>query len=277
VNHAPVLVLAIMVSTVSATAQPSSPSTDAEAALEEGRRLYDLQEWDQAIAKFKEAYRLRADAAALFNIAQSYRLKGDCASAAGFYKTYRRNFPNERNIDKVDRFIVEMEECAKTSPRPDPVTPVKPDPVPPGPVTPEPVTPAEPAGPVTGDPAVSDPVVSSISGAPDSAEGGSLRLAGLGVAAIGVVSIGASVAFGLRARAAASEAEALPAGSTWDPSIEERGDRAAGRALVFAAIGGAAVVTGGVLYVLGQRRTERGGVTVAPTPSGATLVWASSF
>ena len=112
------LALLVAVSTSSLVhAQPASASeAQADAALSEGRRLYDLQEWDQAIAKFKEAYRLRADAPALFNIAQAYRLKGDCAQAASFYKTFKRNFPKEKNIAKVDRFIDEMEECAKTQP-----------------------------------------------------------------------------------------------------------------------------------------------------------------
>src|SRR5258707_14327190 len=79
----------------------------------EGRRHYDLREWDQAIASFKEAYRLRSDAASLFNIAQSYRLKGDCASALGFYKTFKRNFSDEKNIATVDQLITEVGPCAQ--------------------------------------------------------------------------------------------------------------------------------------------------------------------
>jgi tetratricopeptide (TPR) repeat protein len=280
VNHASILVLAVVLAAASASAQPGDSGAAAEAALQEGRRLYDLQEWDSAIVKFKEAYRLRADAAALFNIAQSYRLKGDCASAASFYKTYRRNFPNEGNIDRVDRFITEMEACAKTAPKPE-----KPEPGTPGPVTPDPVTP----DPATPDPAMSDPVTPGpadpspgpepiVSPGSSGSPGKGMRLAGLGVAALGVVSIGASVRFGLSARSAAREAEALAPGSPWDPGIDERGDRAATRAVVFATIGSAAIVAGGVLYVLGvQQRTERGGVTVVPAPGGATLGWATVF
>ena len=93
--------------------QPASPSP-ADAAFDEGVRLYDLQDWDAAIAKFKEAYRLRAEPRSLFDIAQSYRLKGDCAEAQSFYKTYRRNYPDAPNIDKVDKFIADLEACAKS-------------------------------------------------------------------------------------------------------------------------------------------------------------------
>ncbi|MFN0251053.1 MAG: tetratricopeptide repeat protein [Kofleriaceae bacterium] len=105
-------VLVLALASGVAQAQPA-PNPAADAALAEGRRLYDLQEWDKAIAKFKEAYALREDAAALFNIAQSYRLKGDCAQSGSFYKTFKRKFPNEKNIDKVEKFIVEMDACAK--------------------------------------------------------------------------------------------------------------------------------------------------------------------
>jgi tetratricopeptide (TPR) repeat protein len=88
----------------------------ADAAYDEGRRLYDLREWDDAIAKFKEAYKLRPEPRSLFNIAQSYRLKGDCAEASGFYKTYLRNYPDAPNAAKVQQFVTELEPCANRAP-----------------------------------------------------------------------------------------------------------------------------------------------------------------
>jgi tetratricopeptide (TPR) repeat protein len=103
----------------SALAQPADP---AESAYQEGRRLYDVQDWDGAIAKFKEAYKLRPDARSLFNIAQAYRLKGDCTQAQSFYRTYKRNFPDAANIATVDKFLAEP--CAKdTAPLPEPEQP----------------------------------------------------------------------------------------------------------------------------------------------------------
>jgi len=94
-----------------AHAQPKDPG---EAAYVEGKRLYDIQDWDAAIAKFKESYKLRNDAASLFNIAQAYRLKGDCVQASTFYRTYKRNFPTAANIAAVDKFIAELEPCVKS-------------------------------------------------------------------------------------------------------------------------------------------------------------------
>ena len=303
------LVIALMLAAGSAHAQAPAPNAAADVALSEGRRLYDLQEWDQAIVKFKEAYRLRADAPALFNIAQSYRLKGDCANAASFYKTYKRNFPKERNLDKVEKFITEMEACAKSGAKPidpvkpdpvkpdpvkivpvkpdpvKPVDPVKPDPVKPDPVKPDPVKP-DPVkiDPVTPDP-VTDPVQPDPSGGmisapmpPPKQGGGTMKLAGLGVAGVGLVGVGIGVAFGLRARAAASEAEDIQPGGTWKPGIEDRGQSAEKSAKIFLVVGSAAVVTGGVLYFLGAKKSsETSGVSFVPTREGASLTWIGDF
>ena len=288
------LVIALMLAAGSAHAQAPAPNAAADVALSEGRRLYDLQEWDQAIAKFKEAYRLRADAPALFNIAQSYRLKGDCANAASFYKTYKRNFPRERNLDKVEKFITETEACAKS--RAKPVDPVKPDPVKPDPVKPDPVKidpvtpdPVQPdpvkpdpvkIDPVTPDPVQPDPGGGVISAPmpPPKQGGGTMKLAGLGVAGVGLVGVGIGVAFGLRARAAASEAEDIQPGGTWKPGIEDRGQNAEKNAKIFLVVGSAAVVTGGVLYFLGAKKSsETSGVSFVPTREGASLTWIGDF
>src|SRR5262245_2107850 len=92
------------------------------AAYEDGRKLYDQKKWAAAIAKFQESYRLRHDAASLFNIAQSYRLTGDCVLAVKFYREYKQEFPEATNLAKVDKFVAELDACAKER-EPKPVTP----------------------------------------------------------------------------------------------------------------------------------------------------------
>jgi len=299
VNLRSSLVIALMLAAGSAHAQAPAPNAAADVALSEGRRLYDLQEWDLAIAKFKEAYRLRADAPALFNIAQSYRLKGDCTNAASFYKTFKRNFPKERNLEKVEKFITEMEACAKSGAKPvDPVKPdpVKPDPVKIDPVKPDPVKidpvkidPVKPdpvkIDPVKPDPVKPDPVKPDPSGGtistpmpPPKQGGGGMKIAGLGVAGVGLVGVGVGVAFGLRARAAAAEAEDIQPGGMWKPGIEDRGETAEKNAKIFLLVGSAAIVTGGVLYFLGAKKsTETSGVSFVPTREGASLAWTGDF
>ncbi len=304
------LVIALVLAAGSAHAQTPAPNASADAALSEGRRLYDLQEWDQAIGKFKEAYKLRADAPALFNIAQSYRLKGDCTNAASFYKTFKRNFPKEKSIAKVDKFITEMDACAKLGVKPavdpvktdpvktdpvktDPVktAPVKTDPVKTDPVKSDPVktvpvkTDPVKTDPVKTDPVVTDPVKTDPGDGeisqpmPPPASGGSgMKMVGVGVAAVGVVGVGIGVFFGMRARAATSDAEAIPMDAPWMPGIQERGEKAEKNAKIFLVVGGAALVTGGVLYVLGAKKSkESSSVSFVPTTDGASIAWTGDF
>ena len=294
------VLLAVVLAARGAAAQPAAPNPAADTALAEGRRLYDLQEWDQAIAKFKEAYRLREDAPALFNIAQSYRLKGDCASAASFYKTFKRKFPAEKNLDKVEKFIVEMEACAKAAPAkttPTTTTPTTTTPIP-NPGTPDPTKTAitttsgtpEPTTTTTTTTTTTPATIGSTTStsgtvggvattipAPAS-PGKELRLTGMIVGGVGAVALGAGAFFGVRARSAASDAQDLAPGSTWMPGIEERGEQAEKKAKIFLIAGGVAVVTGTVLFTLGVKKgKEASSVSFVPEQGGASMAWATAF
>src|SRR5262245_14326589 len=121
---------------ISAHAQPADDP--GKAAYEEGRRLYDQKRWTAAIAKFEESYRLRHDAPSLFNIAQAYRLTGDCAHAIVSYRKYKEEFPSAPNLDKVEKFITELEPCAQQQAPVEPPKPTEP---------PKPPTPNEPPKP----------------------------------------------------------------------------------------------------------------------------------
>jgi hypothetical protein len=269
----------------SASVATADPGED---AYQRGRSHYDLREWDQAIAEFKEAYRLRSDAASLFNIAQSYRLKGDCAEAASFYKTYRRNFPSEKNIARVDQFITEMEACAKQAP----------------------ATTGQPAGTPTSDPATSTGTgtatgatssgapptrgttgttrtamttapTSPTSGGDTPREHGMPRgylIGALAATGVGLAAIGGGAWAGNRARDIAADVEQLP---TWDPDLHARGQRMDLTAKLLFVGGGAALVTGGVLLYLGLRSRDDGStstaVHVVPRGDGATIVWTGSL
>ena len=255
-----ILLLAIAVRT--ATAQPKAPPNPnpaADAALEEGRKLYNVQDWDAAIAKFKEAYTLRPDAASLFNIAQSYRLKGDCAAAAIQYRTYRRSYPNEKNIDKVEKFIVEMDDCAaktQATTKPPPVEPSvepkgndpKPAPTPPSPTAPK-------ASPV-------------------------LRWGGLTAIGVGVIGLGLGGKYGLDGNdfeADFAKVCAVSCTSAHALQIERDGNAANRKAWVFTAAGGVALIGGVVMVLLSRRTAESLPVALVPTSSGATLVFGGSL
>ena len=221
-----------------AYAQPNAP---ADVAYQEGRRLYDLREFDAAIAKFKEAYRLRTDAASLFNIAQSYRLLGDCPNAHAYYKTFQRNYPDER-AEVVTKFIADLEPCAT-------------------------VTPVPSAAPVSSEP--SEPARRERA----RSSGRALRTSGISVGAAGIALVGTGVAFGVRARTTSRD---LDSSAVWDPTLDEQARRADRLAKGFLVGGGVALIGGGVLYWLGHRASSST-VAVVPTSEGATLVWAGGF
>ncbi len=247
---------AVLVGVLCSTAL-AQPKDAAQAAYEEGRKLYDLREWDQAIAKFKEAYRLRSDAPSLFNIAQAYRLKGDCREAVSFYKTYIRNFPTEKGADKAQKFVAELGDCKDQAPAEPTTTP--PPVITPPPVTPEPQvmpapTPAPPDAP--------------------SSPGRGLRIAGIVTGVVGIGALGAGVYFGVSARGKQSD---LEDGGVWDPVLYDEGQRADRNAKILLGAGGAAVIGAAVLYYLGVRAGSEAQVAIVPRGDGATMVWSSAF
>ena len=245
-----ILLLGLLLVATPVAAQNPDPG---ETAYQEGRKAYDLREWDKAIERFKEAYRLRADAASLFNIAQSYRLKGDCVEALGFYRNYKRNFPTAPNLEVVDKFIVELEPCAKerAAKQPEP-TQGQPD---------EGMALRQPPEPVYED------------------RGKSKRLAGLAVGGGGVLLVGTGFVFGAIAKRKADKVTMN--GNPLDPpefdeSLESSGQRFDLLAKLSWGVGGAAVIGGAVLYVLGNRAKETR-VSVAPTPGGAAFAVGGRF
>jgi len=228
--------LAVLLVATSALAQPADPG---EAAYQEGRRYYDLRDWDNAIKKFKEAYKLRSDAPSLFNIAQSYRLKGDCVEAIGFYKTYKRNYPTAQNIAAVDKFIAELEPCAQQQQQ---------------------SAKTEPTGP-TGPANQEGPTAAKYED-----HGGGMRTTGMIVGGAGALIVATGFVFGALAKAKSDDiTNADPANAQpWDPSIETDGKRYDLLAKISWGVGGAAIVGGVVLFVLGKS-SEHVQVSVAPT------------
>jgi tetratricopeptide (TPR) repeat protein len=268
------VLLSILAAAVPAHAEPSAAAA-ADAAYQEGRRLYDLHEWDRAIAKFKESYALRSDAPSLFNIAQAYRLAGDCAQAVSFYKTYARNFPHATNLDKVTKFLRELEPCPAPAPEPEP-RPAAPPPSPsPSPtVSSARVPPAPAPAPVTTAARPPEPHVAVAPHAPEA--GRAERIAAVALGAAGIAAIGAGGLFAYQGHQKASKVESGT--GTWDPQLQRDGRAANLRAELALGLGGAALITGGILYYLGHRAGERAPVVgVAPSAHGGILVWSRGF
>src|SRR5215468_2880498 len=62
-----------------------------------GVRQYDLGDFDGAIQKYEDAYRLVSNPDILFNLGQAYRQKKDYERSVHFFRSYLRNKPNASN------------------------------------------------------------------------------------------------------------------------------------------------------------------------------------
>ena len=113
------------------------------------------------------------------------------------------------------------------------------------------------------------------------------RIAGVITGALGVVALGVGTYYGIDAsrKAGAIADGCTPLAPCSGALLRERGDALADsrlRARVLWSIGGAAVVTGAVLYVVGRRRGESASPAIAaPVPvvfsDGAGIAWGTAF
>jgi tetratricopeptide (TPR) repeat protein len=154
----------------------------AEDDAAEARTLYDrgmahfrLEEYDQAIDKWQQGFRLRPVPEFLYNIAQAYRLSKRNEKARSFYKKYLDMDPNAPNKAQVLKHIasldkaIEAEQRASNAPPSDALPRSNSGPMrgpanasPPPPTSVEPASPPPPPPLATTTPAVeSTPAVAS--------------------------------------------------------------------------------------------------------------------
>ncbi|MEO8703285.1 MAG: tetratricopeptide repeat protein [Kofleriaceae bacterium] len=223
----------------------------ADTALQDGRRHYDLREWDLAIQKFKTAYRLTPSREALFNLAQTYRQKGDCKEAVGTYKTYLRNYPKATNRARVEGFIDELGDC------PEPVLPPEPEatktPIPVAHVTVEP-------------PKRSHPI---------------MRVSSYLVGGLGLVGVVATAKFALDGQAAGDDlTEACLTSCTPElvRELRDRGDAANRNAWISLGAGTALLAGAAALFVFSRDgASETRAVSIVPSRDGIHATWAVTF
>ena len=255
----------IAVVLVGMTALASAQGKTAAELFTEGQQRYAAGEYLVAADKFEAAYALDPDPAYLFNVAQAYRFGNACAKAATSYKAFLVKVPSPPNATKVQQYLEQSEDCAKkqaaaerpVSPPPDPVV-AKPPPPPP----------------------------------PEQHPGRAQRIAGIGVAAFGVVVLGAAGFYTWKAHDYTNQREALCAKELavsptcpWTIEREDRdnqladdGHSAQTRARVGWAVGGAALIGGVVLYVLGRAaERDEAAVSIVPSADGAMAVGTFAF
>src|SRR5256885_13137746 len=93
---------------------PEDRQLKARELFRDGSLLYEQAHYDEAIARFEEAYRLSSRPALLFNIAQAYRLKGPayCATALRYYERHLQGEPDASNRTEIEELMQEMRLCA---------------------------------------------------------------------------------------------------------------------------------------------------------------------
>jgi tetratricopeptide (TPR) repeat protein len=113
-----------------------------------GSKHFDLGEYEQALADFKEAYRVKDDPVLLYNIAQCHRLLKHDEEALRAYKSFLHRAPESPVRPEVEQRIIALEQSIEAQKKASTMPPdrVLGKPAQPTPAQPEPlVTPATPA------------------------------------------------------------------------------------------------------------------------------------
>lgn len=99
--------------------------------------------------------------------------------------------------------------------------------------------------------------------------GGTLRVAGIGLGVAGLASLGVGIYFGLKAKDISDQITNHPKTEEWPAEIqelEEEGQAHENKQIIFMVAGGAVLVTGIALYVVGRSKKSSGeSVTLVPT------------
>lgn len=88
-----------------ANAQARGDKDQARAFAREATLHYKLGEYEDALKKYKEAFRTFQEPSLLFNIGQCHRQLGHKPEAEQAYKSYLRDLPQAENRPEVERLI----------------------------------------------------------------------------------------------------------------------------------------------------------------------------
>jgi len=88
---------------------PGTPEAEMQEHRAAGHRLYRLGRYEEAVAAFRRAYEVKADARLLFDIAESYREMGAVDQALFYYDRYLAGWPDAFDRADVDAKVAELE------------------------------------------------------------------------------------------------------------------------------------------------------------------------
>jgi iron complex outermembrane receptor protein len=125
-----------------AMAQTAAQKKQAKQHFDEGKTLFNLAKFREAIAEFERSYRLFTAPEILFMIGQCHNQLGEPDKALFYYRRYLAEKPNAKNREEVEAIIAEIEAKAGRRPAPVPAPlplppPPKKEPAPPPPPKPK--------------------------------------------------------------------------------------------------------------------------------------------
>jgi tetratricopeptide (TPR) repeat protein len=111
---------------VAGSAAGDEVSAQARALYERGMAHFQLAEYDDAIQKWQEGFRLKPVPEFLYNIGQAYRLSNRPEKAVQAYKAYLRMAPEAPNRAEVDRHVAALQAAIDQQRRTATATPTPP-------------------------------------------------------------------------------------------------------------------------------------------------------
>jgi hypothetical protein len=100
--------LAVAAALIAAAPARADEMAEAKERFKKGQTHYALGEFNEAVAEFRGAYRLRDEPAILFNIAQAMRQLGQFKQAHLYYSQYLARRPEATNRADVEQFMAQM-------------------------------------------------------------------------------------------------------------------------------------------------------------------------
>jgi tetratricopeptide (TPR) repeat protein len=265
-------------------------SREARAHVKVGLAHLGKGENDQAAEELKIAYSLSEQPEILFDIGRAYQGKQDRGQALYYYKTFLEQAPagDRKRKDAEERIAALSSPASGTGqprdgpggdkPKPDEGKP-KPDQGKPGPddggkPRPDGGGKPKPDRPIRLQPPPAPPPPARAGG------GRGLRVAGLLMVVAGMAAGGAGGWFAWVAHDKEQQiSDLFDSGATWDPRYDDlydQGRTARRNARILFGAGGAAVVTGTVLYLVGRHRAG-GGVEVSAGGGAAGMSWSCAW
>jgi outer membrane protein assembly factor BamD (BamD/ComL family) len=211
--------------------KPEDPDTDrARRHFQQGLTYYEADSYDQAAKEFEEARRLKPLPAFDFNIGRTYDRLGNDALAIAAYERYIASMPTPPDAEDIRTRIAVLKTRQEGH------------------------VPNHEAGHEVAPTAKPAPAADMV---PSMAPGRTKKIAGIATAVVGVVAVGTAVGLGVWAKQISDELDTDSQAGKFDRSKYDQGSGTQIGAAVVGAVGGAAVVVGSIVAILGARESRR--------------------